>query len=59
VSVDQCPRLTPEFFEAERKALGDLAFSEEYGLEFRDNSLAVFSTFVIDRAFSAEVRPLW
>ena len=59
VSADECPRLSKEFLDGELKALGPLAFSEEYQLEFRDNALAVFSGHLIERAFSQEVRALW
>ena len=59
VSADECPRLSKEFLDGELKALGPLAYSEEYQLEFRDNALAVFSGHLIERAFCPEVRALW
>lgn len=34
VSHEQCPRITEEFLEAERIALGDLYFRQEYEAEF-------------------------
>ena len=36
VTADQCPRITPEFLEAERAALGDWRFRQEYLCEFVD-----------------------
>lgn len=59
VPASACPRLTPEFLAEERKALGALAYSEEYELAFNEPDEAMFSTALIDRAFTAEVRPLW
>jgi hypothetical protein len=59
VPASQCPRLSKEFLDGELKALGALAFSEEYDLAFNDNVEALFSSALIARAFSEEVRPLW
>jgi hypothetical protein len=60
VSADQCPRLTKEVLDRELKALGGLAFSEEFGLQFNDDQLAMFPTALIERAFNdPTVRPLW
>jgi hypothetical protein len=41
------------------KTLGPLRFSEEYQLEFRDDTESVFLGDLIDRAFTSEVTPLW
>lgn len=59
ITPDMCPRITPEFLAEELKALGPERYSEEYGLEFRDNDEAVFPVGVIEKAFSSEVQPLW
>ena len=59
VSVDQCPRISKEFLADELKELGAQRYSEEYGLEFRDNDEAVFPLAVIQAAFTSEVTPLW
>ena len=59
VAADQCPRLSQEFLDEEFRELGPQMFKQEYGLEFVDDIEAVFSTAIIDRAFSDEVRPLW
>jgi hypothetical protein len=59
VPAIDCPRLSKEFLDSELKALGGLAFSEEYGLEFNDASTAMFPSALIKRAFTSEVRPLW
>jgi hypothetical protein len=59
VSVSQCPRISKEFLADELKTLGPMRFSEEYQLEFRDDTESVFLGDLIDRAFSHEVTPLW
>lgn len=59
VSADQCPRISKEFLAEELKELGAARFSEEYGLEFRDDDEAAFPVAVIEQAFTHEVRPLW
>jgi hypothetical protein len=59
VPADQCPRISVEFLQEELAQLGAQRFSEEYGLEFLDPDEAVFSTAIIDAAFTAEVAPLW
>jgi hypothetical protein len=59
VPASDCPRITPEFLAEELRELGAMRFSEEYGLEFRDNLEAVFPQTIIENAFSMEVQPLW
>ena len=59
VPASMCGRLTAQFLSEERKALGALAYSEEYELAFNEPDEAMFATALIDRAFTSEVRPLW
>ena len=59
VPASDCPRLSKEFLDEERRELGAQRFSEEYMLEFLEPDEAVFPTAVIERAFTSEVRPLW
>lgn len=59
VAAKDCPRISPEFLAEELRELGPIRFSEEYGLEFRDDDEAVFPVAVIERAFTPEVTPLW
>jgi hypothetical protein len=59
VTADECPRITQEFLDDELKALGAQRFAEEYGLEFLDNSEAVFPDGIIERAFKEEIPLLW
>ena len=59
VLAKDCPRISAEFLEEERKELGDFQFRQEYEIEFLDDQTAVFSTALIDAAVSSEVVPLW
>jgi hypothetical protein len=59
VPASDCPRITQEFLAEELRELGAMRFSEEYGLEFRDNLEAAFPQTIIEAAFSQEVTPLW
>jgi len=59
VSAEDCPRISKEFLDEELRSLGAQRFSEEYGLAFLDPDESVFSTAIIDAAFSNEVKPLW
>jgi hypothetical protein len=59
VPASECPRLSKDFLASEMKALGPLAYSEEYELAFVDDVLAMFPSTIIDRAFSSEVKALW
>jgi len=60
VPATECPRISKEFLAEELKELGAQRFSEEYSLEFLDPDEAVFSSAIIERAFSnKEVKPLW
>jgi hypothetical protein len=59
VPASECPRITPEFLEEEKRELGAMRFSEEYQLAFVDDDAAAFPVDIIANAFTAEVRPLW
>jgi hypothetical protein len=59
VLARDCPRISAEFLEEERRELGDFLFTQEYECEFLDDQTAVFSTELIDAAVSEEVLPLW
>ncbi len=59
VSALECPRITEEFLEQERQALGDLWFRQEYGCEFLETIDQVFRYDDIERALSDDVEPLF
>ena len=49
-----CPRISSEFLEKERKRLGPLLFSHEYETEFIDPGANAFSSELIDRCLSRD-----
>jgi hypothetical protein len=59
VTATQCPRISKDFLEQERQALGDHWFHQEYMLEFRDVIDALFRQEDIDAALANDVRPLF
>jgi len=42
VTAEQCPRISKEFLEQERRAIGEWWFAQEYCCEFMQNEAAVF-----------------
>jgi hypothetical protein len=54
VPATECPRISPEFLEEERKSLGEWWFNQEYMCEFMESIDAVFRMEDIDKAFSEE-----
>jgi len=59
VTAADCPRLTPEFLEAERRALGDRRFRQEYLGEFTGTTNAVFTADTIDTMTDPTGDVLW
>lgn len=59
VPAEACPRISDEFLEEEREALGDLIFEQEYHNAFVDTEEQVFGTKYIEAAFTDEVEPLF
>lgn len=59
VTADECPRISPAFLEAERAAIGDWWYRQEYGCEFVANEDQVFELDTIRRAFRSEVPALF
>jgi len=59
VPATRCPRISREFLEEERAAMGEQWFRQEYLCEFGDAGGSLFSRDVIEGAFSKEVRPLF
>lgn len=58
IPAEQCPRITPEFLEEERIALGAW-YSQEYENTFLDTTLSVFGYESVMAAVSSDVAPLW
>jgi hypothetical protein len=59
VKAEEVPRITPEFLEEERAALPSWVFRQEYECSFEETEDQVFTTDMIDRAVTSEVKPLF
>ena len=49
VPAEECPRISPEFLEEERRTMGDWWYQQEYGCKFLDAQSAPFRTEDIER----------
>jgi hypothetical protein len=58
VPADECPRISAEFLDEERRTMGDWWFRQEYGCAFLDAETQPFTGEDIERAFDEEVE-LW
>jgi hypothetical protein len=54
VPASECPRISPEFLEEERRALPPWVFRQEYECSFEETEDQVFTTDMIDRAVTDE-----
>jgi hypothetical protein len=59
VPASQCPRISEEFLEEERVSLPPFIFRQEYECSFEETEDQVFTTDLIDRAVTSEVKPLF
>jgi phage terminase large subunit-like protein len=59
VTANDCPRISKEWLEQERKQIGDWWYRQEYGCEFVETVDSVFSYSDIQRALDPEVEPLF
>jgi hypothetical protein len=59
VPAKECPRIPPEFLEEERQALPSWVYRQEYECSFEETEDAVFTTDMIDRAVTSEVKALF
>jgi hypothetical protein len=55
ITAEQCPRISQDFLDEERAALGDWWFQQEYCCVFGDNLTSVFRWEDIQRAFAEDV----
>ncbi len=55
----KCPRITPEFIEAERRELGDWWVRQEYECEFVQTLDQVFTYELVMASMSDEIEPLF
>lgn len=58
VTAFQCPRISREFLESERKAMPEWVFEQEYLCQFKETLDGVFSHDLINQAVSPDVKPL-
>lgn len=58
VTADQNPRISSEFLEQERKALGQYWYEQEYFCEFHQSEASLFRYDVIQRALCADIEEL-
>jgi len=59
VPASQCPRISEEFLEQERASLPPFICRQEYECSFEETEDQVFTTDMIDRAVTNEVKPLF
>lgn len=59
ITAHDCPRISPEFLESERAALGEWWYRQEYLCEFVETTDQVFSYDEVMAAIDPEVLPLF
>jgi hypothetical protein len=59
ITADECPRISAEFLEQERRELGEFLYQQEYECLFLAPENALFDLEIIQAALTTEVRPLW
>ena len=59
VKAEQCPRISSEFLEEERRSIGDWWFRQEYCCEFVETTDSVFTYDMIAASMTDEVEPLF
>lgn len=58
ITAADCPRMTAEQLEKQRRSMGDMFFKQEYSCEFVDDTLQTFQSDLIERAFDDTILPL-
>lgn len=59
ITAYDCPRISKEWLDSERRTIGDWWFRQEYLCEFLDAVDQVFSTADIERALDPDIEPLF
>ena len=59
VTAQECPRISAEFLEAERRSMGEWWYRQEYLCDFVETTNQVFSYDLVSAAMSTEVQPLF
>lgn len=58
VTADQCPRISKEFLDEERRNMLDVKFRQEYLCEFTESEGAVFSSELFQSLVDSSIEPL-
>lgn len=58
ITAKDCPRMTPDQLEQQRRSMGDLFYRQEFECQFVETIETTFRYDTIQRAFSDEVEPL-
>lgn len=58
VTAEECPRISPEFLEEERRTIGDWWFRQEYECEFVEREDSVFTYDWIRKIMDPNLKPL-
>ena len=59
VTAEECPRISPEFLEEERRSLPARIFRQEYECSFEETEDSVFAYELVERAITLDVAPLF
>lgn len=59
ITARECPRISPEFLDEERRSLGDHSFRSEYLCEFTESEGQLFTYGDVAAALDDRVRPLF
>ncbi len=59
ITAHECPRISDEWLEAERRTIGDWWFDQEYLCVFKDATDQIFATEYILGALDATIEPLF
>lgn len=59
VPASECPRIPPAFLEAERRALPEWVYRQEYCCEFVETADQVFGYDLVKSAITADITPLF
>jgi hypothetical protein len=58
ITAEDCPRITKEFLEEEKKTLGEWWFEQEYFCKFKESVDSLFSYDDVQNALSDDIKPL-
>jgi Terminase large subunit, T4likevirus-type, N-terminal len=59
VPATECPRISAEFLEEQRRILGTTVFEQEYSCAFHDDNSSAFSSALIEQALVSDFAPFF